>query len=239
MNLPGHVGFIMDGNGRWAQRQGLNRVRGHEAGAETVRRVVEFACRRGIRHVTLYAFSTENWSRPESEVKALMLLFGQFIESELGLMLDKGVKFRIIGDRARLSADLRQKISHAENSTAQGDVCTLSVAVNYGGRDEIIRAARKAMAKILEAKTGVEDLTEDMLSSCLDTAEIPDPDLIIRTAGEMRLSNFLVWQGAYSELYFPACTWPEFSDDDFEAALVEYSKRRRKFGGLASDDSPE
>lgn len=235
MGLPGHVGFIMDGNGRWAEGKGLARVRGHEAGAETVRRVVTFACRRGIRHVTLYAFSTENWARPKDEVAALMLLFGQFIESELGLMLDKGVKLRIIGDRERLSSDLRQKIAYAEKSTAQGTTCTLIIAINYGGRDEILRAARQAIGKIQESGGGVESLDEEIFSSCLDTAGIPDPDLIIRTAGEMRLSNFLVWQGAYSELYFPACTWPEFSDDDFEAALSEYRTRCRKFGGLSTD----
>lgn len=226
----------MDGNGRWALNKGWKRIQGHEAGAETVRRVVEFACREGIKYITLYAFSTENWSRPQDEVDTLMRLFGEFVESELTLMLDKGVKFRIIGDRQRLPGDLRKKLELAENRTSNNNDCTLTIAINYGGRDEIVRAAKKAAQKILDEKLTPNDLDEKLLEECLDTTGIPDPDLIIRTAGEMRLSNFLIWQGAYSELYFPECAWPEFSDDDFRKALTEYGKRRRKFGGLETLD---
>lgn len=232
--LPRHVAFIMDGNGRWARERGLPRVLGHEAGAETVRRVVTFARERGIPYLTLYAFSTENWARPDSEVEALMHLLGQFIDSELPLMLDKGVKLRIIGDTERLSAQLRQKLANAENATSRLTDLTLALAINYGGRDEIVRAARRAFGRICAGGGGAEELTGEALAACLDTAGMPEPDLIIRTAGERRLSNFLIWQGAYAELHFPDCRWPDFSDKDFEAALTEYARRDRKFGGLTS-----
>lgn len=227
-DLPRHVAFIMDGNGRWAEERGEPRVFGHEAGAETVRRVVTFARRRGIRFLTLYAFSTENWTRPQSEVDALMDLMGQFIVLELPTMLDNGIKLRIIGSVDRLSPELRQKLADAENATAHHDALTLIIAINYGGRDEIVRAARRIVAEGIPA----ENVDEALFASRLDTDGIPDPDIIIRTAGEMRLSNFLIWQGAYAELHFPHRRWPEFSDADFEAALDEYKRRIRKFGGL-------
>lgn len=231
--LPRHVAFIMDGNGRWAEERGLPRVMGHEAGAEAVRRVVTFARRRGIPFLTLYAFSTENWSRPRAEVDALMELLGRFIVAELPVMLDNGVKLRIIGDRRKLSEQLRESLARAEDATARGSGLTLVLAINYGGRDEIVRAAASACERLRANGRDVGALDEALFSSCLDTAGMPDPDMLVRAAGERRLSNFLLWQGAYAELFFPAKRWPEFSDADFEELLAEYGRRVRKFGGLA------
>ena len=231
--LPRHVAFIMDGNGRWAEERGLPRVMGHQAGAETVRRVVTYARRRGIPFLTLYAFSTENWSRPKDEVDALMHLFGQFIDAELPTMLDNNVKLRIIGDSRALSEELRDKIASAEQATAKNAELTLVLAINYGGRDEILRAAARAARHMITEGLAPESLDVPLLERCLDTTGIPDPDLVVRTAGEMRLSNFLVWQSAYAELYFTGRRWPEFSDADFDAALLDFAGRVRKFGGTA------
>ncbi len=232
--IPQHVAFIMDGNGRWAEEQGKPRVYGHHAGAETVRRVVTHARKKNIRYLTLYAFSTENWSRPPEEVEALMQLFADFIESELPTMLDNGVQLRIIGEMAGLSLPLQEKLAAAMAATAGQNRLTLTLAVNYGGRDELVRAARKAAAELLATGRDLAELDRDRIERHLDTAGIPDPDLLVRTAGEMRLSNFLVWQSAYSELYFTSRRWPEFETGDFDAALAVYATRVRKFGGLDS-----
>jgi undecaprenyl diphosphate synthase len=231
-NLPQHVAIIMDGNGRWAEEQGLPRPLGHQAGAETVRRIVTHTRKLGIPHLTLYAFSTENWSRPQPEVDALMALLAAFLESELPTMMDNNVKLRIIGDMTRLGDELRDRLDKTLAATAGNSALTLTLAINYGGRDEIARAARKAMLRILENGDARERLDADMIAAHLDTAGQPDPDLVIRTAGEMRLSNFLVWQSAYAELLFTPRRWPEFSETDYEAALGEYARRVRKFGGI-------
>lgn len=230
--FPRHVAFIMDGNGRWAEERGLPRVAGHRAGAETVRRVVTHARRRGLDFLTLYAFSTENWARPQAEVDALMELLGLFIEAELPTMLDNGVALRIIGDTAALSEGLWKRLAEAEAATVGCAGLTLSLAINYGGRDEILRAARRAAGQLSREGRGAGELDEAFFASFLDTAGMPDPDLIVRTAGEMRLSNFLVWQGAYSELYFTDCRWPDFSDADFDQALEAFGGRVRKYGGV-------
>ena len=229
--FPCHVAFIMDGNGRWAEERGLPRAEGHLAGAETVRRVVTHARRRGLAYLTLYAFSTENWTRPKAEVDALMELLGLFIEAELPTMLDNGVALRIIGDTSALSENLQKRLAEAEAATAACTGLTLSLAINYGGRDEIVRAARRAAGQLLREGRDPATMDEAFFASFLDTAGMPSPDLIIRTAGEMRLSNFLVWQGAYSELYFTDRRWPDFSDADFDQALEAFGRRVRKFGG--------
>lgn len=232
--LPRHVAFIMDGNGRWAEARGLPRALGHQAGAETVRRVTTYAARRGISYLTLYAFSTENWARPQPEVDALMALLGTYIEAELPTLQENGIELRSIGDMSRLSAELRDRFAHAEAEsakTANAGGLVLTLAINYGGRNEIARAAGKAARKLAETGCRLEDLDEKLLAEHLDTARIPDPDLLVRTAGEMRLSNFLIWQAAYAEFIFTPTTWPDFSDEDFEAALAEYGRRTRKFGG--------
>lgn len=229
--LPRHVAIIMDGNGRWAEERGLPRALGHHAGAETVRRTTTFARKRGIPFLTLYAFSTENWSRPRDEVEALMRLLGEYIDSELATMLDNEVRLRIIGDTAGLSPSLREKLAEACDRTSTQCGLVLTLAINYGGRDEILRAARAAAGQLIREGRAAGSLDEKTFARFLDTCGLPDPDLILRTAGEMRLSNFLIWQAAYAELLFVDTAWPDFSDRDFEDALTEYGKRVRKFGG--------
>lgn len=229
--LPAHVAFIMDGNGRWAEARGLPRALGHRAGAETVRRVAAFALRRGIPHLTLYAFSTENWTRPPDEIEALMALLAEFIDGELPSLMEKGIRLKIIGDRGRLPAGLARKLDFAETETAGNAALRLVIAINYGGRDEIVRAARSCMRDALDNGADPAALTEAAFARRLDTAGLPDPDLVVRTAGEMRLSNFLIWQSAYAEFLFSRRAWPDFSDADFEEALVRFGRRRRKFGG--------
>ncbi len=229
---PSHVAIIMDGNGRWAEAQGYPREFGHQAGAETVRRVTEWCRERGLPYLTLYAFSTENWSRPQPEVDALMQLLGEYLESELPTMLEHDIQLRIIGNPDRLSETLREQIAKVEAATADNRSLVLSIAINYGGRDEIARACRKAaLTAITQGDTELAWLDEAAIGSCLDTAGMPDPDVIIRTAGEQRLSNFLIWQAAYAEFVFVETTWPAFSIDDFEKALEQFASRKRTFGG--------
>ncbi len=230
--LPRHVAFIMDGNGRWAEARDMPRALGHRAGAEAVRRATEFARRRGIEYLTLYAFSTENWSRPRREVEALMGLLTDFVESELPALMRNDVRLRTIGDPSALPEPLRLRLARAMAETAANRSLVLTLALNYGGRDEIVRAARRACRNLADAGLPPEKLTAEALAAALDTAGMPDPDLIVRTAGELRLSNFLVWQAAYAEFVFVPRCWPDFSDEDFEAALAAYGERTRKFGKL-------
>ncbi len=225
--IPNHVAFIMDGNGRWAESQGLSRVEGHRAGAETVRRIATHARNIGIPYLTLYAFSTENWKRPQAEVDALMALLGQFIEDELPTLQQNNIRLKTIGDLAALAEPLQQGIANAVRSTSANDALTLILAINYGGRDELVRAARRLLATSADA----QGISEETLAAELDSAGIPDPDLLVRTAGEQRLSNFLLWQAAYAELYFTDVCWPAFMEADFDAALETYARRIRKFGG--------
>lgn len=222
----------MDGNGRWATERGLTRVEGHREGAKAVRRITTYARKSGLRYLTLYAFSTENWSRPKTEVAALMQLLGRFIKSELPTLQENDIRLHVIGDMSALSGSLQKGLATAMNETAANKSMTLTLAINYGGRDEIVRAARKACVRLLADGKPVTDLDDVSLAAELDTGKIPDPDLVVRTAGEQRISNFLVWQSAYSEFYFTTVCWPDFSESDFDQAVAEYARRTRKFGGL-------
>jgi undecaprenyl diphosphate synthase len=226
--LPRHVGIIMDGNGRWARQRHLPRVAGHRAGVRAIRPVMEACDRAGVHILTLYAFSTENWSRPRHEVTALMQLFGDTIESEVDELDREGVQIRVLGERERLSAKLQQKVARAEARTAGNTHGVLNVAINYGGRGEIVAAVRE----LAEHGVDLTQLSEELLSRALYTAGLPDPDLIIRTAGELRISNFLLWQAAYAELYVTQTLWPDFGKTALEEALQAYSARERKFGAV-------
>ena len=232
MSTPAHVAIIMDGNGRWAKARGLPRLAGHRAGVEALRKTVRTAGETGIAWLTVYAFSSENWSRPKSEISDLMGLLKLFIRRDLAELHQSGVKVRVIGDRNNLESDIKVLLEEAETLTAGNSAMNLIIAFNYGGRDEIVRAARK-VAEAAAAGT-LDPRTLDLagFAAYLDTAEIPDPDLVIRTSGEMRLSNFLLWQAAYSELVFLSCYWPDFSPDHFAEALATFAARERRFGGV-------
>ena len=234
-----HIGFILDGNGRWASNKGLPRAIGHKRGAENVEIILRECLRLNIQHVTLYAFSTENWQRPVYEVKALMSLFKYFLNKKLTQLHEENVRVAIIGDISPFSKIIQKYIKNLEDLTKDNDGMHLNLALNYGGRDEIVRATKRISTLILKKKINIEQIDEDMFSNNLDNGSEPDPDLIIRTAGERRLSNFLLWQSAYSELYFSNKTWPDFSNIDLELALTEYRRRTRKFGGLQKTKSVE
>ena len=225
-NIPRHVAIIMDGNGRWALRKGLPRIAGHKRGVETVRRVTEECRRIGIGVLTLYAFSDENWGRPKEEVGFLMDLLGTFLKSEIATMKSNDIRFRTIGRIERLPSTARKWIDRAVAETAANGGMVLNLALSYGGRGEILEAVRRLNA----AGVPPQQLTDEIFSSHLDTAGLPDPDLIIRTSGEKRISNFLLWQAAYAELYFTDTLWPDFSEKDLHAALIEYQGRQRRFG---------
>jgi undecaprenyl diphosphate synthase len=218
----------MDGNGRWARKRLLPRTYGHKKGVETLRRIVRTAAEKGLAVLTVFAFSTENWKRPEKEVKALMHLFVETLEKEIPEMMKNRVRLRFIGDRSALSREVTEKMTQSETSTKDNEGLTLVVALNYSGRDDILRAAQA----LLEQKEKTAPLDEELFASLLDTQGLPDPDLIIRTGGERRISNFLLWQGAYSEFYTTAAYWPDFDEKEFEKALKEYARRERRFGGL-------
>lgn len=218
----------MDGNGRWARRRHLPRVAGHRAGVRAIRPVMEACDRAGVHILTLYAFSTENWSRPRHEVAALMQLFGETIESEVDELHANGVQIRVIGDRTQLSERLQRKVAEAERITAHNTSAILNVAINYGGRREIVGAIRELAARGVD----LTQVDEEMVSRALYTAGLPDPDLIVRTAGEMRVSNFLLWQAAYAELYVTDTLWPDFGETSINEALHAFSRRERKFGAV-------
>lgn len=230
--LPQHVAIIMDGNGRWAKQRGLPRLAGHRAGTNNVRHVIETFAKHKVKHLTLYAFSTENWNRPESEVKGLFHILGQMIKRETMNLHRKGVRVGHLGRLDGLSPVLQRKVQEAIELTKDNTGLNLNVAFNYGGRVEILDAVRRILAEGLAP----EDIDEALFSRYLYSAGLPDPDLIIRTAGEMRLSNFLLWQAAYSEYYATPTLWPDFGKEEIEAALAAYSQRQRRFGGLESDE---
>jgi undecaprenyl diphosphate synthase len=230
---PDHVAIIMDGNGRWAKRRKLPRLEGHRQGAKSVRRTVEFCRRNGIEFLTLYAFSTENWRRPRSEVAGLMKLLSQFIDSELNELHANNIRVRTIGDLGRLPTELIVKIRNAVEKTRDNQEMTLNIALSYGGRQDIISASLKIAASIQSKALTKEDITEELYSEFLDTQGLPDPDLLIRTGGEMRISNFLLWQLAYAELYFTPVLWPDFDDDTFMEAINVYRSRQRRFGMIS------
>lgn len=231
MNQLVHVAIIMDGNGRWARARGLPRVAGHRKGVEAVRRTVRWAGENDIRYLTLFSFSAENWSRPETEVKELMGLLRFYLRSELAELHRNGVRLRIIGDRSRLDTDIRHLIEHGESLTSANDGLTLVVAISYGGRQDIVQAARTLATDIRTGRLDANSVDESLFGSYLWSADIPDPDLLIRTSGEKRISNFLLWQSAYAELVFVDTLWPDFTEQDLEAAVREFQSRERRYGG--------
>lgn len=231
MATPAHVAIIMDGNGRWARARGLPRLAGHQAGVQALRRAVRTANDLGIRYLTVYAFSSENWSRPQSEVSDLMGLLKIFVRRDLAELHRNNVRVRIIGDRAGLKRDIAALLDEAETVTRANTAMDLLIAFNYGARDEIVRAARKLASEVQAGRLAAEDISADLIAASIDTAGIPDPELIIRTSGELRLSNFLLWQAAYSELVFLPCYWPDFDDVQFAEAIRLFGDRDRRFGG--------
>ena len=232
--LPRHVAIIMDGNGRWAAARGLPRAAGHVRGAEAARNAVRAASELGIEILTLYSFSSENWRRPAEEVNDLLGLLRYYLGRELKNMHRDGVRLRLIGERDRLPADLRERIAHAEALTAGNDSILVQVAFSYGGRDEIVRAARRLVEEGAAGRLRPGDIGEAAFADRLDTAGIPDPDLMVRSGVEMRLSKFLLWQAAYAEFVFIDRLWPEFAKADLEAALIEFSRRERRYGARAA-----
>ncbi|HRK18266.1 MAG TPA: isoprenyl transferase [Hyphomicrobiaceae bacterium] len=232
-STPRHVAIIMDGNGRWAEARGLPRVAGHTAGVEAVRRSVRAAMDLGIKYLTIYSFSTENWSRPRTEVDFLMGLMKRFIRSDLAELHKNGVRIRMIGERSGVDPDLVLLIDEAVQVTAQNNALTLVIAFNYGARNEIAKAARRLAEEVEAGRIRASEVTTDTLERALDTADVPDPDLLIRTSGELRLSNFLLWQLAYAEFVFLDTFWPDFDKSHLEKALAEFRGRTRRFGGLA------
>jgi undecaprenyl diphosphate synthase len=226
--LPKHVAIIMDGNGRWAQQRGLPRLAGHRAGTENVRRIIRACVDYGIRMLTLYAFSTENWTRPQDEVRGLLSLLSQMVDRELDNLHKNGVRLNHLGSLAELPATLQAKIRQAVQVTSSNDRLVLNIALNYGGRMDIVQAVQKMMREGFTP----DQMTEKALSEHLYTGGMPDPDLVIRTAGEMRLSNFLVWQAAYAEFYCTPTYWPDFGPEELHKALLDFGQRTRKFGGL-------
>jgi undecaprenyl diphosphate synthase len=232
--VPTHVAIIMDGNGRWAARRGLPRIEGHRRGIEAVRRAVRAAGELGVKYLTLYSFSSENWRRPAQEVADLMGLLKRFIRHDLAELHASRVKVRIIGDRNSLASDIRSLIEEAENLTRANTALNLTVAFNYGGRQEILRAVQILAEKVKAGSLQPADIDVEAFEKALDTSGIPDPDLVIRTSGEQRVSNFLTWQTAYSEFVFLPDFWPDFDLVSFQAAIREFGRRDRRFGGLSS-----
>lgn len=233
--LPQHIGIIMDGNGRWAKQRGLPRYKGHIEGAKTFRKIGEFAADMGIKCLTFYAFSTENWKRPQEEVDAIMQLFREYLieaEERKAENEEKGISLRFIGDRAGIPADILALMEHTEAESSNKSNVILNIAINYGGRHEITQGVREIAEKIAAGEIKPDEITEDMISQHLYTKNIPDPDLIIRPSGEYRTSNFLTWQSAYAELWFTDVLWPDFTEDNLIEALREFENRNRRFGGV-------
>ena len=228
--IPQHVAIIMDGNGRWAKRQGLARMFGHRQGVETVHRITEAAAELGISYMTLYAFSTENWNRPKEEVDALMALLVDTIAKETPTLMKNNIRLQTIGDLSRLPQITRERFVACIEETSVNTGLTLVIALSYSARWELIQATRKIATAVKDGNLLVEDVNEEIISGYLTTSDMPDPDLLIRTSGELRISNFLLWQLAYSELYFTNCLWPEFTTEEFYRAIVDYQSRERRFG---------
>ncbi len=230
--IPEHVAIILDGNGRWARKKGRPRTYGHKIGAENVERICREAWDIGIKYLTVYAFSTENWTRPQEEVSVLMKLFGSYIKSTFKTAPKNNMRVRFIGDLTRFSPELRESMKSLEDFTSTLTGLTLVISVNYGSRDEIKRAVKEIAEDVLEGTVKTEDISEDLIGRYLDTADIPDPDLLIRTSGEQRLSNFLLYQMAYTEFYFTDVAWPDFTRDELIKACEEYARRNRRYGGV-------
>ena len=233
--IPQHIAIILDGNGRWAKAKGMPRNYGHTAGAKNVETVCQAAHDLGVKYVTMYAFSTENWNRPEGEVEALMKLLESYLKNCIKTADKNNMRVRVIGDTTRLSERFQERIRELEAASAKNDGLNLQIAINYGSRDEMTRAMRRMSEDVAAGKRKPEEITESVFEEYLDTADIPDPDLLIRTSGELRLSNFLLWQLAYSEFYFTDVPWPDFHKEELERAIEAYNKRDRRFGGLTDN----
>ena len=223
--IPKHIAMIMDGNGRWAKERGLNRTAGHEEGAKTVRKITQYCSNIGVKYLTLYAFSTENWERPKLEVEFLMKLLDRYLKNELNVYLENNIRFKAIGDLTRFSKSLQKTINETEEKTSNCSGLTQVLALNYGSKNEIVRAVKKLNEQNLE-------VSEENIESCLDTAGFGDVDLLIRTSGEVRLSNYLLWQNAYAEMFFTQTYWPDFNETELDDILSDFSKRERRFGGI-------
>lgn len=233
---PRHVAIIMDGNGRWATKRGLHRIQGHRAGVITLREIVKHSRSIGLEYLTLYAFSTENWKRPELEIKNLMNLLLEYLKSELDQLKENNIKLMIIGDITPLRAEIQRELIKAVAQTKNNNGLVLSVAINYGGRDEILKAVREIAGDVRDGKASIEDIDQEFFEKYLYTSGIPHPDLVIRPSGEQRISNFLLWQIAYSELWFSDCYWPDFTPEMFDKALEDFAMRDRRYGGVNSVD---
>ncbi|MCR5155938.1 MAG: isoprenyl transferase [Butyrivibrio sp.] len=235
LNIPQHVAIILDGNGRWAKAKGMPRNYGHMQGAKAVEDILVDARDLGIKYLTVYAFSTENWSRPEAEVSALMTILRNYLKTSIRKSMKNNVRCRVIGDRSALSQDIQDAIAELEEATKGNTGLTFTIAINYGSRDEITRAVRKVADKVEKGELKAADITEQMIAENLDTDFLPDPDLLIRTCNEQRISNYLLWQCAYTEFYYTPVAWPDFNKDELVKAIESYSGRNRKFGGLKAD----
>ena len=231
-NLPKHIGIIMDGNGRWAKKRGLPRSAGHRMGAKVLEQITRDAGHLGIRYLTVYAFSTENWKRPKEEVDALMKLLSEYLDDYKRLIGDEDIRVKIIGSYDGLSEDIIAKIKNIEEQTKNNSAITLNIALNYGGRDELVFAMKKIASDVKNGKINIDDIDEDMISQSVYTDYMPDPDFIIRPSGEYRLSNFLLWQSAYSEFWYSDILWPDFTRDDLIGAIIDFQKRNRRYGGV-------
>ena len=235
LKMPNHVAIILDGNGRWAKSKGMPRNYGHVQGAKTVEVICEEAYKMGIQYLTVYAFSTENWNRPKDEVDALMKLLRNYMKTCLSTAKKNRMCVRVLGDKTGLDEDIRQRIAELEESTKNNDGLHFQIALNYGGRDEIVRAVKEIAGKVKEGELDPSDITEQYLSDMLDTKGLPEPDLLIRTCNEQRISNFLLWQLAYTEFYFTPVAWPDFSKEELIKAVEAYNHRDRRYGGLKEE----
>ena len=235
LKIPQHIAIIMDGNGRWAKQKKMPRNYGHMQGSKRVEDICRAAHELGVKYLTIYAFSTENWSRPADEVKALMKILRDYLKESVKKASENNMRVRVIGDRERLDEDIRASIEHLEEVSAGNTGLNFQIALNYGGRDEMLRAIRRIAAECKDGQLAVDDIDEKLFASYLDTSDIPEPDFMIRTSGEQRLSNFLLWQTAYSEFYFPEVLWPDFDKKELKKAIEEYTKRDRRFGGIKEE----
>ncbi len=239
MSTPEHIAIILDGNGRWAKSKGMPRNYGHTVGAKNVETICKAANDMGVKYLTLYAFSTENWNRPDSEVKALMTLLESYLKNCIKTANKNNMRVRVIGEISRLSDDFQQKIRNLEEVSSTNTGLNLTIAINYGSRDEMVRAVKHMVSDHDAGRLSIDDIDADTFSSYLDTKDIPDPDLLIRTSGEQRLSNYLLWQLAYSEFYFTDVPWPAFDKNELKKAIDAYNKRDRRFGALKEEDNTE
>ena len=237
MNIPQHIAIILDGNGRWAKKKGMPRNFGHTQGSKNVERICEDAYKMGVKYLTVYAFSTENWKRPKEEVDALMNLLRNYMKTCLKTAEKNRMRVRVLGDKTALDDDIRSRIAELEEATKNNDGLNFQIALNYGSRDEMVRAMKKMCMDVKEGKLEAEQIDETLFESYLDTHDIPDPDLMIRTSGEQRLSNYLLWQLAYSEFYFTDVLWPDFTKEDLAEAIAYYNGRDRRFGGVKEGEN--